>query len=76
MVHPACVILVFMSRTLWGNGFGECTTCREDDDPAWLCPAALSAYYDLGGTSDDIIEFDGGEGKWYWVSNSVKTTWA
>eukprot|EP00904_Undaria_pinnatifida_P013082 jgi/Undpi1/8904/HiC_scaffold_25.g11366.m1 len=48
--------------TLWGNGFGECTTCREDDDPAWLCPAALSAYYDLGGTSDDIIEFGGGEG--------------
>ena len=50
-------------RTLWGVGYGECTTCRSDGDPAWTCPAALSAYYQIGGTDADIVETDGGTGK-------------
>eukprot|EP00904_Undaria_pinnatifida_P013074 jgi/Undpi1/8898/HiC_scaffold_25.g11360.m1 len=48
--------------TLWGTGFGECTTCYDDLDPAWTCPAAVSAYYDIGGSDADIIEIDGGTG--------------
>eukprot|EP00904_Undaria_pinnatifida_P006370 jgi/Undpi1/2863/HiC_scaffold_14.g06240.m1 len=48
--------------TLWGVGYGDCTTCRDDGDPAWTCPAALSEYYDIGGTDSDIVETDGGSG--------------
>ncbi|CAN0521053.1 unnamed protein product, partial [Laminaria digitata] len=45
--------------TLWGESFGECTTCRENGDPAWTCPAAVSAYADIGGSGADIVELDG-----------------
>eukprot|EP00904_Undaria_pinnatifida_P013079 jgi/Undpi1/8901/HiC_scaffold_25.g11363.m1 len=48
--------------TLWGVGYGDCTTCRDDGDPAWTCPAALSEYYDIGGTDANIVETDGGTG--------------
>eukprot|EP00904_Undaria_pinnatifida_P013083 jgi/Undpi1/8905/HiC_scaffold_25.g11367.m1 len=45
--------------TLWGAGFGECTTCSTSGDPVWTCPATLSAYADIGGTGADIVEVDG-----------------
>ncbi|CAM9592507.1 unnamed protein product, partial [Laminaria digitata] len=48
--------------TLWGVGFGSCTTCRETGGPAWTCPAAVSAYADIGGSDADIVELDGGGG--------------
>eukprot|EP00904_Undaria_pinnatifida_P013068 jgi/Undpi1/8892/HiC_scaffold_25.g11354.m1 len=45
------------------SGFAvECSTCSSNGDPAWSCPAALSAYYDLGGSNADILETDGGTG--------------
>eukprot|EP00904_Undaria_pinnatifida_P013069 jgi/Undpi1/8893/HiC_scaffold_25.g11355.m1 len=48
---------------LGSSVFGlECSTCRTNASPAWLCPAALSAYYDLGGSDGNIIELDGGSG--------------
>ena len=57
------VLPMASSRTLWGNNFGECTTCRETGDPSWLCPAAVSVYADIGGSGDEIVELDGEAGK-------------
>lgn len=56
------VFIVFFSRTLWGDNFGFCATCRVNGNPAWTCPAALSAYADIGGSDADILELDGGTG--------------
>ena len=50
------------ARTLWGDNFGECTTCRENGDPSWTCPAAVSAYEDIGGSGTEIVELDGSAG--------------
>ena len=44
------------TRSLWGANFGECTTCRQTGDPAWTCPAAVTAYADIGGSDADIVE--------------------
>ena len=63
IVHISCVVIVLLSRTLWGANFGECTTCRENGEPAWTCPASVSAYADIGGSGADILELDGGSGK-------------
>lgn len=44
---------------MWGPGFAECSACLTDEelpDPSWACPAALSAFADLGGSGVDIIE--------------------
>lgn len=65
-VHPYCVVIGFMappSSTLWGVGYGECTTCKLDNSPAWTCSAAVSAYADIGGADADIIELDGEDGE-------------
>lgn len=59
----ASVFVVYLYRTLWGTGFGNCATCSVNGDPAWMCPAAVSAYNDLGGSGADIMELDGGPGK-------------
>ena len=63
VVRPLMLFVVPSSRTLWGQGFGECTTCRETGDPAWTCPAVLSAYSDIGGQDADVVELEGGSGK-------------
>lgn len=57
------MIIGSSARTLWGAGFGECTTCSTSGDPVWTCPATLSAYADIGGTGADIVEVDGATGK-------------
>ena len=62
IVHLSCDFIVSLSRTLWGDGFGECTTCRVDGNPAWTCPAAVSTYADIGGSGANIVELDGGSG--------------
>ena len=62
-VHIWRVFAHLITRTLWGNGFGECTTCRATGDPAWTCPAALSTFVDIGGSGGDIVELDGEPGK-------------
>ena len=49
--------------TLWEPPFSACSTCRTTGDPAWNCPAAVSTYFDLGGSDADIIELDFGGGK-------------
>lgn len=48
---------------MWGADKGNCTTCKTDDNPSWTCPAALHAYYHIGGTGADIVELDGGSGE-------------
>eukprot|EP00904_Undaria_pinnatifida_P013073 jgi/Undpi1/8897/HiC_scaffold_25.g11359.m1 len=48
--------------TLWGTGYGDCTTCYDDGDASWTCPAALSAYHDIGGSDADFLETGGGTG--------------
>lgn len=58
MVHS-----LVSSRTLWGENFGECTTCRESGDPSWLCPSAVSVYADIGGSGTEIVEMDGATGE-------------
>lgn len=64
IAHLSCdVYCVTSNRTLWGEGLGESTTCRDSGDPAWTCPAAVSAYADIGGSDADIVEFDGSTGK-------------
>lgn len=54
-------------RTLWGDGLGECTTCRTSGNPAWTCPAAVSTYADIGGSDADIVELDGSTGDNYFT---------
>lgn len=44
-----------------------------DGDPAWACPAALSAYAGIGGSGSDIIETDGGTGKRQHATAHVRT---
>lgn len=51
------------SRSLWGTDYGGCSTCRETGDPTWTCPAAVSAYADIGGSDAGIVELDFGVGK-------------
>lgn len=63
IVALSYVCAVALPRTLWGDSFGECTTCRENGDPAWTCPATLSAYADIGGSGADIVELDGSPGE-------------
>ena len=48
---------------MWGEGFGECSTCRTNGSPTWTCPAAVSTYADIGGSGADIVQTDsvGGE---------------
>lgn len=65
-VYPQSIARVYFvpsSRTLWGDTFGECSSCYTDEDPAWTCPVAVSAYADLGGSGADIVEVDGEAGK-------------
>ena len=63
MARSLCDSCMSSPRTLWGADFGECTTCRQTGDAAWTCPAALSAYADIGGSGADIVELDGDRGK-------------
>lgn len=53
-----------VNRTNWE----ECSTCEDDRDPEWLCPAAVAVYRDLlmdgsAKTSADIVERNGGAGE-------------
>lgn len=56
------VCILPSSRTLWGTGYGGCTTCYDSITSEWSCPAALSTYYDIGGSDANIIETDGATG--------------
>lgn len=44
-----------------------CSTCEEDNDPEWTCPAAAAVYNDLRGASSglaaNIVEVEGSSGK-------------
>lgn len=70
-VHALCASFFPSPRTLWGAGFGECTTCRVDSSPAWTCHAALSVYADIGGSGSDIVELDGEPGKRHHASAHI-----
>lgn len=57
------MFVVPLPSTSWGEGFGECSTCRTDGDATWSCPAAVSTYADIGGIDADIVQVElvGGE---------------
>lgn len=63
VIYLSCGFTVPPPRTLWGDGFGECTTYRETGDPAWTCPAAVRAYADIFGPDADVVESGGDSGK-------------
>eukprot|EP00752_Nemacystus_decipiens_P012579 g11140.t1 len=52
--------------SLWEVDGYACTTCREDGDDEWTCPALIEEYNDLlgnpTGTEADIVETDYGPG--------------
>lgn len=58
-VLSPCGLFIPPPRILWGQGYGDCTTCRQDLNPAWTCPAAVNAYEHIGGSGPDILELDG-----------------
>lgn len=53
-------------RTLWELDGHSCTTCGEDGDTEWTCPALIEEYNDLAGnpikTQSYVVEGDGGTG--------------
>ena len=63
ILHLSLVYIVPSPRTLGGDNFGECTTCRENGDPAWTCSAAVSVHADIGGSGNDIMELGRSTGK-------------
>ena len=52
-----------LRSTLWEPPFSDCSSCSTTGSSSWNCPAAVSTYFDIGGTDDDILELEFGDGK-------------
>ena len=48
--------------TLWEPPFSDCSSCSSTGSSSWNCLAAVSTYFDIGGTDNNIIELDFGAG--------------